>query len=153
MTNEERPGAESGELELEKATQPSEPDTEESDRVAEILLAGVVAQRFTGPLPPPDVLHGYEQVLPGAAERIVAMAEREQGHRHQVEDRVVKSEGRLGVVGLVFALLIALAVLGASVWLIRSGNSVEGTVLAAIVLVALATNFILGRRGSAHTGE
>ncbi|MDD3468421.1 MAG: DUF2335 domain-containing protein [Thermoguttaceae bacterium] len=43
-------------------------------------------QQYVGPLPPASELGVYEQILPGAAERILAMAEREQSHRHQRED-------------------------------------------------------------------
>lgn len=45
-----------------------------------------------GPLPPPDVFAGYEQVCPGAAERILSMAEQQAKHRQDLEkDRVKKS--------------------------------------------------------------
>jgi uncharacterized membrane protein len=42
-------------------------------------------QRFEGPIPPPAVLQGYEQILPGAAERILRMAEQQAAHRHSLE--------------------------------------------------------------------
>lgn len=35
----------------------------------------MVASSFSGPLPPPDLLREYEEILPGAAERIFAMTE------------------------------------------------------------------------------
>ena len=31
--------------------------------------------RFAGPLPPPQLFEGYERVCPGAADRILTMAE------------------------------------------------------------------------------
>ena len=37
---------------------------------------------FQGPLPPPSVLRQYEHILPGMAERVLAMAEKEQAARH-----------------------------------------------------------------------
>jgi uncharacterized membrane protein len=40
---------------------------------------------FAGPLPLPAHFEHYEEVLPGAAERIVAMAEAEQRNRHAIE--------------------------------------------------------------------
>jgi len=40
---------------------------------------------FAGPLPPPRILKGYEEVLSGSADRIFRMAENEQSHRHALE--------------------------------------------------------------------
>lgn len=45
----------------------------------------LISQRsHSGPLPDPQDLEQYNNVLPGAAERIVAMAEKEQAHRHKI---------------------------------------------------------------------
>lgn len=44
---------------------------------------------FSGPLPPPEVIRGYDQILPGGAERIFSMAEREQLFRDQLENTAV----------------------------------------------------------------
>ena len=35
------------------------------------------ASSFPGPLPPPDLLRQYNDVVPGSAERILALAERQ----------------------------------------------------------------------------
>lgn len=66
----------------------------------------------SGPLPDPDTLQRYEQVLPGLAERIVAMAEKQSDHRQSLERAVIlngiKAEGRgasyafaLGLCGII----------------------------------------------------
>jgi uncharacterized membrane protein len=49
-----------------------EPKKQEVTRV----VHEVVAASFQGPLPPPSILRGYDEITPGAAERIIAMAER-----------------------------------------------------------------------------
>lgn len=55
-------------------------------------------QVFSGPIPPASELLKYEQVLPGAAERIMSMAERQSIHRQKMEDKMldanIKSEKR-----------------------------------------------------------
>ena len=38
---------------------------------------------YVGPLPPSKEFGGYEQALPGAANRILAMAEQESEHRRK----------------------------------------------------------------------
>jgi len=46
----------------------------------------VISERYSGPLPPPKVLEYYNQIAPGAADRIISMAEKEQDHRHKIDD-------------------------------------------------------------------
>ena len=48
-------------------------------------------RRISGPLPTPDILLGYDEVLPGAAERIMRMAEKEQANTHEVEGIAVRA--------------------------------------------------------------
>lgn len=48
----------------------------------------------SGPLPPPDDLHRYDQLLPGAAQRIIVMAETEQRHRISMEQATLVSDQR-----------------------------------------------------------
>lgn len=48
-------------------------------------------ESFRGPVPHPDVLLKYDTVQPGLADRIVAMAEREQAHRHGIVDAAVQA--------------------------------------------------------------
>jgi hypothetical protein len=45
-----------------------------------------------GPLPAPEDLQRYDDLLPGAAERIIRMAEVEQRHRHEQESKAISSE-------------------------------------------------------------
>ena len=44
-----------------------------------------MTQYFQEPTPLPNVLRGYENVLPGGAERILAMVERQAAHRRRIE--------------------------------------------------------------------
>jgi uncharacterized membrane protein len=44
------------------------------------------AASFSGPLPPPDVLAAYEQVMPGAAREIMDQWKVETAHRHHTID-------------------------------------------------------------------
>jgi len=56
------------------------------------LALEAIAEVFSGPLPPPSVLSQYNQVVPGAAERIIAMAESQSEHRQQLENKVIESD-------------------------------------------------------------
>lgn len=47
------------------------------------LVTTTTTETFAGPVPHPDLLAKYEQIVPGAAERIIKMAENEQQVRHE----------------------------------------------------------------------
>ena len=46
-------------------------------------------ERIEGPIPSPEVLARYDQIVPGAAERIIIQFEAETGHRRQLEQETV----------------------------------------------------------------
>ncbi len=48
--------------------------------------------QFQGPIPPPEILSNYEQLQPGAADRILAMAESETRHRQEMERMALTAE-------------------------------------------------------------
>ena len=64
---------------------------------------------FSGPLPPPVMLREYNEVQPGMADRIVAMAEKQSAHRLEIENKGVTNEIALAQRGqwcaIVFAVL------------------------------------------------
>ena len=60
----------------------------------------------TGPLPAPQILLQYNQIIPGAADRIIVMAEQQAIHRQNLEKIVVKSGARDSLLGLIFGLII-----------------------------------------------
>lgn len=45
------------------------------------------ASSFQGPLPPPRILHDYDQIVPGSAERIISLWENQVQHRQDLEKR------------------------------------------------------------------
>ncbi len=51
----------------------------------EIRIGYLQSQSYKGPLPPPVLFQRYEETLPGAAERIMLLTEREQAHRQEWE--------------------------------------------------------------------
>jgi len=44
-----------------------------------------VTQQFSGPLPHPEILNRYDQIITGAAERILIMAEEDARHQRDIE--------------------------------------------------------------------
>jgi len=77
-----------------------------------------VYQQFSEPIPPPQILSAYEQVQAGFAERIVAMAEKEQSHRQGLETQALTASIPIQKRGQTFALLLSLLILSLSGFLI-----------------------------------
>ena len=48
---------------------------------------------FSGPLPPPEIIEAYERILPGSANRILTMAEKNQDHRIEMELKKIVLDG------------------------------------------------------------
>lgn len=57
---------------------------QQKELIVERLTSLVVSEKFSGPIAHPRHLEAYEQICPGAAERIIAMAEREQESKHDL---------------------------------------------------------------------
>lgn len=97
---------------------------------------------YEGPLPPSAEYERYERTCPGAANRILAMAENEEAHRHQTENKIVNSVITRTKWGQFFAFIIALGSLGtvvASLMMDRPLGAIAPSILA---LTSLATVFI-----------
>jgi uncharacterized membrane protein len=120
--------------------------------IDEVIAAQIVlaSQGYSGPLPPSSEFAAYGAVLPDAPERILSMAERSLDHNIATERRDSRVDAALGLLGLVFAFLLAVVVLAGAIWLIANDKEVAGTLLATFDLVALVTVFIVGRRSNSE---
>jgi len=104
------------------------------------------AYQFFGPLPHPSDLQKYNDVLDGAAERIIVMAENQAAHRQALELRAVKTRSRDSFLGLICGCLIGLAGIGGGVYCIANGHAVGGSILGGSTLVSLVGVFVHGSR-------
>ena len=107
------------------------------------LMAQLRAE-WSGPLPAPDILIRYNDALPNGAERVVAMAERQSAHRIEMENRHQSGEHLRSILGSTYGLVVALALIVGSVWLISLGHELSGTILGTIDIVALVSVFVYG---------
>lgn len=99
---------------------------------------------FSGPLPPPEILKEYQKILPGAADRIITMAERQMAHRHTLERSVTQSDIWKSYLGMMAAFLIAMSGIGAGSFLVYWGHDWAGVGFFSTSLVTIVTVFITG---------
>jgi uncharacterized membrane protein len=109
-----------------------------------MTLAAFTAS-YAGPLPPADQIRAYEEVLPGSADRILAMAERQQEHRHELERVTINEAANRSWWGLRLGFVIALTVIGVGAGAIFTGHALAGFALIVAQAAVLAGVFVVGR--------
>ena len=99
---------------------------------------------YSGPLPHPEILDGYEKVLSGSADRILKMAEKQLDHRISNENKLVDAENQSRLLGLIAGFLIATLGLAGSVYLGSNGKTWASGILSGGTLAGLVTVFVKG---------
>lgn len=100
-----------------------------------------------GPLPAPGMLQAYDDAVPGAADRIIAMAENEQRQRHAMQTRSVDGTLQATKRGQVFGLVAALAFAALAGGVALVGYPTQGAVLGTFDVTAVVAVFVLGQYG------
>ena len=98
---------------------------------------------YVGPLPPASEFSKYEQALPGTAERILSIAEKEVEHRHKNEDKLINQAVKQSSSGQILAFILSilsLAAVGLSVVFNQPVASIAPAIIAITGLVSIFTN-------------
>lgn len=139
---------------IEEAIGPLVQSGQQRVQVVERVTRIMAAEIFHGPIPHPKHIQAYEDACPGAADRIIRMAEIAQARREDRKDRLVEheySDRRLGM-KLGFCALAGLVVAG--VIIVSIGNVVIGSgLLGAAVLGTVVGTFIHGRSPLNNNGK
>lgn len=77
---------------IEADLEPSIADLPPKKRQMIVATVKEVVEHHSGPLPHPQTLAAYDGVVPGLAERIVAMTERELAHQQDMQRRALSAE-------------------------------------------------------------
>jgi uncharacterized membrane protein len=129
-------------MEPEKKADNHPPVKKDSKQLSNLLIRA----QYTGPLPPPEALKKYEEILPGAAERIMCMAEKQAQHRQKLEEMIVRANNRDSLLGLIFGFIIGLATIGGGLFCILKGYQWSGAFLGLSGLTGVVSAFIYGSR-------
>lgn len=97
---------------------------------------------MSGPLPPPGILDSYNQIIPEGADRIMAMAEKQQDAiiTDRQEQRQADRRAQM------FAFVSVLAILATGMTLMAIGQVLAGLLLSSPGLAAVVYAFIRSRR-------
>jgi len=100
------------------------------------LLAKFSAQFYSGLIPHPDILRGYNDLVPGAAKQILDTFNDQSHHRMNLERKTIDSDIHRSWAGLAAGTLICLAILAVARELVLADHSLEGTFLGTIDLAS-----------------
>lgn len=101
---------------------------------------------FSGPLPAPEDLEKYDRIVPGAAERILKMAEKEMEHRHSNENSLTKGIVWTTALSIVFAFFVAIALAVLSFYLAYKGSYATCASVAVGSIAAVISAFMYKSR-------
>ena len=99
------------------------------------------------------MLEHYDKVVPGAAERLLKMAEQQSEHRRGLEKTVLDADGRNSTLGVICALIITLGFLALSGYAIYLNHPWAATVIAGVGISSLVGTFIYGTSSRRHERE
>jgi uncharacterized membrane protein len=105
-----------------------------------------IQQQFSGPLPPPEILIKYNDVVPNGGERIILMAEKQQNHRISLEKFVLEKDARRADLGLILGFILALLVAIGGIWVVLMGKDIAGLSMIFVPLATLVGVFINAQR-------
>lgn len=108
---------------------------------------------YAGPLPHPETLAKFEQILPGSADRIIKQAEAQTHHRIDMEKKVVAADIIKSYMGLTFGFIIGLTGILGGIYLATLGFDVYGPLLSGGSLVSLVLAFIYGTKSRKQERE
>lgn len=110
-------------------------------------IMAVVQKReiFQGPLPHPSHLREYDDIVPGMAERLLALTEKEMGHRHNIQSKALDGAIRKDKRGQWMAFFLSTAIFSLGGFLLWKEQYAVGATLISANVIGLAGVFIVGR--------
>ena len=139
---------------MSKSNSPSLISNQQSkDKITQTQASIVTATAYQGPIPAAEELQKYESVLPGASERILKMAEKEQDARLENNKagmqnvfNIEKERNLIAKRGQWFAISMGIFVLCYATYLAFLGATVQSASVVGAVLVGVIVAFVAGRK-------
>ncbi len=108
-------------------------------------------EAFQGPIPPPSYLAGYEEILPGSANRIINMAEKEQIHRQGLESKVLRWSAFGEVFGQISGVLVSFGLIAGAVYCAYIGATAVSVALVGASAGGLVFTLVTRGKRSSET--
>ena len=112
------------------------------------ISASVQMESFEGPIPPPALLEAYERLVPGAAERLLGLTERQAAHRQDMERVVIRAGARDSLLGVILAGVIAVFAFAWSAYALSIGQTGEAVKGIVATILGFVATFVYGKRST-----
>lgn len=133
---------------LEEELNKSNPDVLKGldpKKKTQLLRAFTQIKQHQGPLPDPETLREYSDIIPNGAERIMVAFEKQSDHRISMERKVIRGQLNQSNIGQILAFVIGVFCIGCGTYAILQGHDIPGSVLGVGGLTGLVTAFIKGK--------
>jgi uncharacterized membrane protein len=101
-----------------------------------------------GPIPHPQLLSGYEQLVPGAAQRIMDWAERDLEHNRAMETTLVQVVSAERKRGQYCAVVVCLLAFSAASYCAYVGATTAAAIIGGTTVVSLVIAFLGSRQAA-----
>lgn len=114
----------------------------------EQVISQIVSMERThiGPLPDPQTLQSYADIIPDGANRVMKMAENQLEHRMYIEKKAIRGQLNQSNIGQILAFIIGIFAIGCGTYCIVSGHDWSGSILGGAGVIGLVTAFIQGKK-------
>ena len=119
-----------------------EPKSEEKAKIISATRQETRIEEFSGPLPRPQTLKEYDEIIPNGAERIMSMAEEQSRHRRDMEALMIRGNVRSQRHGLTASFTLNLTALVSGTFLAYNGIPILGGILSVGGLLSIAASWI-----------
>ncbi|HEX4083443.1 MAG TPA: DUF2335 domain-containing protein [Chthoniobacteraceae bacterium] len=120
------------------------------------IASGEISQTTTitassYPVPPAELLEGYNHAIPDGANRLFTLVEGQSRHRQYIEKSVVATQNSVTRLGQIFGFILVLILTAVGTYLGATGHDgLAGTVFATTI-IGVATTFVLGRKAQVRS--
>lgn len=113
------------------------------DMKATAYLAAAI-ETFRGPLPPPELLRQYNEIVPGSAKQILEGAAAQATHRQSLERTTVEGAAKRADRGLNLGFVSFVLLLAAALVCVLTGHDTAGIAFIGIDVAGLVGSFVFG---------
>lgn len=99
-------------------------------------------EMYSGPIPHPKILAGYQALYPGAAKKIIDNGVAESEHRRHMETARQRRRGHLAWASMILLFIVCVIFMLGSFYLIMNGHKIIGGIFGGSSFVVLAGSFL-----------
>lgn len=120
------------------------PDPKSRQAVISMITASVRIHR--GPLPPPEDLKAYEEIIPGAAREILDMAKSQHDYRQRTETGIIEHSKRQENWTQIIGAFVIFTVIGCGVLAMYMSQPLVACTIFGTTIASIAITFLTGKK-------